>query len=148
MVAQVLTEKVVHSTGGLCRNAPQRKSKAVKRSLADIELRRLGKGRYLLPLLDPVRDGLPFAMALELQAERGGGTLPASWGDTKAERRLFSLRYILDSTSQVRHLPLLCAALVGLNFTLACVCHRLCWVRYMARQRTSVQVNCVYSCRW
>lgn len=106
MVAEALT------VGGCCRNVPQPKSRAVKRSLADIELRRLGKGRYLLPLLDPVRDDLPFAMALELQAERGGGTLPASWSDTNAERRLFSLRYILDSTSQVWHLPCLALSVV------------------------------------
>eukprot|EP00884_Botryococcus_braunii_P002168 jgi/Botrbrau1/11952/Bobra.341_1s0017.1 len=83
------------------RNEPTPRSTAVKRSLAELGLRSLGGGRYFVPLLDPVRDGLPFAMALELHAERGSAQLPASWGNTDGDHRLFALRYVLDSDPQV-----------------------------------------------
>ncbi len=69
-----------------------------------MDLRSLGNGRYLMPVLDPARDSLPFAMALELHERTSGAedNCPSLlWGQAQPEEGLYALRYMLDCEPQV-----------------------------------------------
>ncbi|KAK9814608.1 hypothetical protein WJX72_008552 [[Myrmecia] bisecta] len=71
---------------------------AIRRSLGNLALHKLAGGRYLVPLLQPEHDQLPFAMALEVYASPPeqplASTRPGASG-------LYELRYILDGSGQV-----------------------------------------------
>jgi hypothetical protein len=89
---------------GAYRTPVAQHCRAVKRSLGQLDLRSLGNGRYLMPVLDPARDSLPFAMALELHERTSGAedNCPSLlWGQAQPEEGLYALRYMLDCEPQV-----------------------------------------------
>jgi hypothetical protein len=75
----------------------------VWRTLADRPMHDGGDGRIVVPLLQPVADELPFAVAVELHTCRDGGAStaePAACGGS-AEASSFQLHYILQGQGQV-----------------------------------------------
>jgi hypothetical protein len=63
----------------------------------------LGGGRTLVPLLQPVADELPFAVALELHTCRDDGDSAAEpdASGSEAEDSSFQLHYVLQGQAQV-----------------------------------------------
>ena len=74
----------------------------VCRTLTDRPMHDLGGGRMLVPLLQPVADELPFAVALELHTCCDGDASAAEpVSNSQAEDSSFQLHYVLQGQAQV-----------------------------------------------